>query len=298
MVPFARYQSGCSTYIVVDQFNQSTSNNPAIQDYIGCRLPWMVHHAMRRWTSIARLGEQATPTNLPAGGYEGVVRSGPRCRRPPRKWILTNNCGTQVRLYSRIPAFFFLCANGKAQILMANCKNCKAEAPQASVCWVCGCNRAQCLANFGLEDTIRGWWDVVLLTAADIAADRRIPDYGLHGVLRVTICGISGMRDAVAATTGNSAAVVVRNLFQPILDVARIQAKTVTKGRLNNEKANGKGKVRLECAAAVQFMRTLRWKALITICLEEGGMNNKRVAGGAPGRAVPRGGGGGGGASE
>ena len=61
------------------------------------------------------------------------------------------------------------------------------------------------------------------------------------------------MRDAVAAATGKYAAVVVRNLFQPILDVARIQVKTVTKERLNNDKANGKGTVRLECAAAVQF---------------------------------------------
>ena len=150
------------------------------------------------------------------------------------------------------------------------------------VCWVCGCNRAQCLANFGLEDTIDGWWDVVLPIGAiyrHIAADRRIPDYGLHGVLRVTICGISGMRDAVAAAMGKSAAVVVRNLFKPILDVARIQANTVAKGRLNNDKANGKGKFRLECAAGVQFMRTRRWEALITICLEEGGMNNKRVGG-------------------
>ena len=40
---------------------------------------------------------------------------------------------------------------------MANCKNWKAEAPQAIVCWVCGYNRAQCLANFGVEDTIDGW---------------------------------------------------------------------------------------------------------------------------------------------
>ena len=71
----------------------------------------------------------------------------------------------------------------------------------------------------------------------------------------------------------------MRNLFQPILDFARIQAKTVTKGRLNNDKANWKGKVRLECAAAVQFMRTQRWEALITLCPEEGGMNNKRVGG-------------------
>ena len=98
-------------------------------------------------------------------------------------------------------------------------------------------------------------------------------------MLRVTICGILGMCDVVAATTGKSTAVVVRNLFQPNLDVARIQAKTVTKGRLKNDKANGKGKVRLECAAPVQFMRTRRWEALITMCLEEGGMNNKRVGG-------------------
>ena len=165
---------------------------------------------------------------------------------------------------------------------MAYCKNWKAEAPQALVSWVCGCNRAQCLANFGLEDTIDGRWDVVLPIGAiyrHIAADRRIPDYGLHGGLCVTICGISGMRDAVAAATGKSAVVVVCNLFKPILDVARIKPKTVTKGRLNNDKATGKGKVRLECAAAVQFMRTRQWEALITICLEEGGMNNKWVGG-------------------
>ena len=33
---------------------------------------------------------------------------------------------------------FFLCADGKAQILMANCKKFKAEASQAMVCWVIG----------------------------------------------------------------------------------------------------------------------------------------------------------------
>ena len=101
----------------------------------------------------------------------------------------------------------------------------------------------------------------------------------MHGVLRVTMCGISGMPDTVAATTGKSAVVVVGNLFQPILDAARIQARMVTKGRFNNDKANGKGKVRLECAAVVQCMRIWRWEALITMCLEEGGINNKQVGG-------------------
>ena len=114
-----------------------------------------------------------------------------------------------------------------------------------------------------------------------IPAKRRIPDYGLHGVLRVTICGISGMRDAVSAATGKFAAVVVRNFFQPILDVGRMAPKTVTKGRMakGNDTANAKGNVRLECAAAVQLMRTWTREALIAVCLEEGGMNNKRVGG-------------------
>ena len=177
---------------------------------------------------------------------------------------------------------FFLCADGKAQILMANCKNFKAEASQAMVCWVCGRNRADCLANFGLEATIDGWWEVVLpiVIYKHTPAKRRIPDYGLHGVLRVTICGISGMRDVVSAATSKSAAVVVRNFFQLILDVACMAAKTVTKGRMakGNDNANAKGNARLECAAAMQFMRSRRWEALIDVCLEEGG--NEQQAGG------------------
>ena len=58
-------------------------------------------------------------------------------------------------------------------------------------------------------------------------------------------------------------------------------AKTVTNGRMakGNDSTNAKGNVRLESAAAVQWMRTLMWEALIAVCLEEGGMNNKRVGG-------------------
>ena len=70
------------------------------------------------------------------------------------------------------------------------------------VCWVCGRNRAGCLANLSLQVTIDRWWEVLFPMGAiyrHIPAKRRIPGYGLHGVLRVTICGISGMRDAVSA---------------------------------------------------------------------------------------------------
>ena len=55
----------------------------------------------------------------------------------------------------------FLCAHGKAQDPMANCKNLKALGSQALVCWVYGCNRADCLANVGLESTIDGWSIIV-----------------------------------------------------------------------------------------------------------------------------------------
>ena len=88
----------------------------------------------------------------------------------------------------------------------------------------------------------------------------------------------------MSAATGKIAALVVRNFFQPILDVARMAPKTVTKGRMakGNNNANAKVQVTLECAAAVQFMRTRRWEALTAVRLEEGGTNNKRV-GGRPG---------------
>ena len=64
--------------------------------------------------------------------------------RPPKMSTLTNSCGTQVRVYPKIPAvptvnpFFFLSAHGKAEILIANYPNSKAEAPQASVFFCAG----------------------------------------------------------------------------------------------------------------------------------------------------------------
>ena len=177
---------------------------------------------------------------------------------------------------------FFRFADGKAQNLMANRKHFKAEAPRAMVCWVRRRNRPDCLANFGLEVIIDAWWEVVLQMGAiysRIPAKRCIFHYGLHRMLRVSFGGISGMRDAVSAASGKSAAVSARNSFQPILDVDPNAGKTVTKGGMpkGNDTANAKGNVRIECAAAVHLMRTRRCEALIYVCLEEGGMNNRRL---------------------
>ena len=96
--------------------------------------------------------------------------------------------------------FFFLCADGKAQVLIEGCQNWKAESPGATVCWVCMCNRALCLATFGTASAIDGNWEGVVAIGAiyrTITSDRRVPDYGLHGVLRVVLCGINGTRNLV-----------------------------------------------------------------------------------------------------
>ena len=93
--------------------------------------------------------------------------------------------------------------------------------------WVCGRNGADPLAYFGLECTIDGLCETMLPIEAkqrQILADRRLPNYGLHGVQPVTICGISGMRDAMLAVLRKSAVVVVCHSFQHTLDVVPIQA--------------------------------------------------------------------------
>ena len=45
------------------------------------------------------------------------------------------------------------------------------------------------------------------------------------------------------ATTSKLATVVARTLLQPILNVARLAAKTCTQGTVNTEKASEKGKI-------------------------------------------------------
>ena len=80
-------------------------------------------------------------------------------------------------------SLFFLCADGKAQVLMAGYQNWKAESPGATVCWVCKRNRALCLATFGTAGVIDGNWEGAAAIGAiyrTITSDRRVPDYGLQ----------------------------------------------------------------------------------------------------------------------
>ena len=112
-----------------------------------------------------------------------------------------------------------------------------------------------------------------------ITSDRRVPDYGLHGVLRVLLCAVNGTRDLVVQLTGKAAATVARTMLQPVLDEARLAARTCTRASLNNDKANSKGKVRMECAAPIHFMRNRGWEKIIDACLAQPSVRQHQVGG-------------------
>ena len=178
--------------------------------------------------------------------------------------------------------FFFLCANGKSQVLMAGYQNRKAESPGATVCWVCMRNGALCLATFGTANAIdTSWIGAVSIGAIyrTITSDRRVPDYGLPGVLRVFLCGIKGTRDLVVQLKGKAPAPVASTMLQRVLDEARLAARTCTRASLNNEKANSKGKVRMECAAAIHFMRNKGWEKVMDACLQHPSVRQHQIGG-------------------
>ena len=154
---------------------------------------------------------------------------------------------------------------------MAGCQSWKAESPGATVCWVCMRNRAVCLATFGTASAIDANWIGAVAIGAiyrTITSDRRVPDYGLPGVLHVLLCGINETRDLVVQLTGKAPATVARTMLQPVLNEVRLAARTCTCASLNNDKANSQGKVRMECAAAIHFMRNRGWEKVMDACLQ------------------------------
>ena len=90
---------------------------------------------------------------------------------------------------------FLLRADGKAHIMLAGGDNFTKKRPGAMVCHCCGANRSTVLRKFGGQEVvlqrIKG---CARLTGVflDIPADRRIPDFGAHGVMCVAIAGLHG----------------------------------------------------------------------------------------------------------
>ena len=165
---------------------------------------------------------------------------------------------------------------------MAGCRKWTAESLGATVCWVCMRSRPACPTTFGLATAIemnRIGAVAIGATYGTITSDRRVPAYGHHGVLRVLLCGINATRDLVVQLKGKAPATVARTMLQPVPDEARLAAQTCTRASLNNDKAINKGKVRMECAAAMHFMRKRVREKVIDACLQHASVRQHQLGG-------------------
>ena len=112
-----------------------------------------------------------------------------------------------------------------------------------------------------------------------ITGYRRVPDYGVPGVLRVLLCGINGTRDLVVHLTGKAPDAVLLTMLRPISDEARLAARNCTLASLNNHEANNKGEARMECVAANHFVMNRGWEKVINACLQHPNVRQHQVAG-------------------
>ena len=148
------------------------------------------------------------------------------------------------------------------------------------MCCVCMRSLALCLSTFGPASGIDANWigavaiGVIYRTST---GDRRVPAYG------------KGTRDLVVQFTSKASASVARTMLQPVFDEARLAARTCTHASSNNEKANSNGKVRMECAATIHFMRNTGWGKVTDACLQHTSVSNHQVAPKVGSRCATRG---------
>ena len=90
----------------------------------------------------------------------------------------------------------------------------------------------------------------------------RIPDYGAHGVLRVSHCALNGMVSVLREHGGMSRPLAAK-LARDSVNGARKVARTARPGRWGYEKANKKGQIHIELGAAVHFVRVRLWLPLL-----------------------------------
>ena len=91
---------------------------------------------------------------------------------------------------------FFVRADGKDHIMLAGGDGFTKKSPGAMVCHCCGANRETVLRKFGGQEVaVEGIKGHVRLTGVfcDIPADRCVPYFGAHGVMRVAIAGVNGI---------------------------------------------------------------------------------------------------------
>ena len=220
----------------------------AVSDQCDQLASWWVMRGTEKWETVFALAGQAK--------FDEQLRAAQKTA-----WVQDGE--------TKHPLFFLL-ADGKGQVLMSGCRSFKYKGEAGCVCWCCGKNLQQVLEAFGKEKTIDALLSAIILLSAifrNIPPERRPPDFGLHGVARVTICGLNAMVRIVARTTKKSKPSVAK-VIQGILDEDRVISGTMTKGCVIAQRVQGnpKGVLRLEASAAVHFMRAGRFSLVVTAC--------------------------------
>ena len=143
----------------------------------------------------------------------------------------------------------------------------------AIVCYICGKDRQCVLSGFGTREVVLGTgfsgWFGAGTVFPQIPGECRVPDFGLHGVVRVLRCGLSGVVEGLVARRGMSGA-RARAAIQEICDHARLASGCRSKGDLQGEDPGQE--LRLECGAGVWLMRGDLWKECVELLGEWEGM--------------------------
>ena len=181
----------------------------------------------------------------------------------------------------------FLRADGKAHLILVGGECFTKKSLGGMVRHCCGKNREAVLHRFGAaEVAMAGIEGRSRLTGVfhDIPLGRRIPDYGAHGVLRVSHCALTGMvrvlREHGGMLRGSAA-----NLVQDSVNRAQKNARTARLGRWGCEKTYNKGLIGIELRAAVHFVRVRLWLPLLQ---KVGTIIGGHQVGGRPGVDVCR----------
>ena len=164
--------------------------------------------------------------------------------------------------YLRKVICFFI-ADTKAQVILGGCSSFTAKNPAATVCWLCGKNRATILHEFGcgMGVIVEEWlWAGIICPIVRPA--QRPPDYGLHGVHRQVHNGLSALVNSLHTVHRWKRGKAVR-WVQWFLDPIRIQARTATGVALEEERKDKKKvPLKIEQTAAAEWVKSEGWDTM------------------------------------
>ena len=158
-------------------------------------------------------------------------------------------------------------ADGKAHIMLAGGDGFTKKSPGTMVCHCCGGNLETILRKLGGQEVaVEGNKGHVRRTGVfrDIPADRRVLDFGAHGVMCVAIAGVNGIV-RVLVTHGGVSKKSAATMAQGVLNGAPKVARKGRPGKWGADKANAKGQVHIELGAAAHFVKAQLWGPLLQL---------------------------------